>query len=269
MLQAGREDGLTIAESHGLSLPKLSTFPHLRLLIIVWEASLGTPLPAYVANFTQQLERSSRRRSSGQDPRSGAEVLSANVATGEATDDGVVCCVTNSDELNDSLVQAQFLSAASPAASAKFAGGRSELEQQQTTQSISRGQTQCMSAPAPQVGLMGGSPAPSHQAPRRVDARQPPLRVLVVCNKTDSMPCPMPQIRGLKPEQAFIAVSALRGTNLGHLWTMVSPLLPHARGDAAPSSIARDALSTDPSSVTSSDANTSGRIRGRQGQHRH
>ncbi len=46
------------------------------------------------------------------------------------------------------------------------------------------------------------------------------LRVLVLCNKTDTMPCPMPQRRGLKPEHAFIAVSALRGTNLGHMWTM-------------------------------------------------
>ena len=50
------------------------------------------------------------------------------------------------------------------------------------------------------------------------------LRVLVLCNKTDTMPCPMPQRRGLKPEHAFIAVSALRGTNLGHMWTMVAPL---------------------------------------------
>ena len=39
------------------------------------------------------------------------------------------------------------------------------------------------------------------------------------------MPCPMPQIRGLQPAQAFIAVSAERNTNLAHLWAMVHPLL--------------------------------------------
>ena len=43
------------------------------------------------------------------------------------------------------------------------------------------------------------------------------LQVLILSNKTDTMPCPMPQRRGLKPEHAFIAVSALRGTNLGHM----------------------------------------------------
>ena len=64
--------------------------------------------------------------------------------------------------------------------------------------------------------------------------------MLVVCNKTDLMPCPMPQIQGLRSDQAFIAVSAERGTNLAHLWEMIHPLLPIATAAVAePAAIER------------------------------
>tara|TARA_B110001452_G_scaffold248987_1_gene236167 strand:+ start:356 stop:841 length:486 start_codon:yes stop_codon:yes gene_type:complete len=54
----------------------------------------------------------------------------------------------------------------------------------------------------------------------------PSLPVVVVCNKTDVMPCPIPQLAELRETQPFIAVSAERAINLRHLWEMVQPTLP-------------------------------------------
>jgi hypothetical protein len=48
-----------------------------------------------------------------------------------------------------------------------------------------------------------------------------PLPLVVVCNKTDSAPCPLPQIEALHERWPFIAVSAERATNTRLLWEMV------------------------------------------------
>jgi len=48
---------------------------------------------------------------------------------------------------------------------------------------------------------------------------------VVVCNKTDTMPCPLPQIEGLGDAYPFIAVSAEKHINIRHLWEMVQPAL--------------------------------------------
>ena len=49
---------LSIAEAHGPRLPELPALGEaLELILIVWEASQGTPLPAYVSRFTTQLRQ--------------------------------------------------------------------------------------------------------------------------------------------------------------------------------------------------------------------
>jgi len=53
----------------------------------------------------------------------------------------------------------------------------------------------------------------------------PSLSVVVVCNKTDVVPCPIPQLAELGDAQPFIAVSAERGTNLRHLFGLLEPNL--------------------------------------------
>lgn len=53
----------------------------------------------------------------------------------------------------------------------------------------------------------------------------PSLSVVVVCNKTDVVPCPIPQLAELGDAQPFIAVSAERGTNLRHLFELLEPNL--------------------------------------------
>jgi energy-coupling factor transporter ATP-binding protein EcfA2 len=155
---------LSVAESQGPNLPDLSTFgPELQLILVVWDASQGSTLPAYVDMYAEQLSRYDGKR-------------------------GVP---TRPDQ--------------SPA---RAASGRSEA-----------------------TAAAGAPPSPATQpafATASVGsavAMLPLPRLLVVCNKCDSMPCPMPQIKGLQPTQAFIAVSAERGTNLGHLWSMIQPVL--------------------------------------------
>jgi len=63
------------------------------------------------------------------------------------------------------------------------------------------------------------------QLERIVPRGQLPLPIVVVCSKTDQMPCPLPQIAGLKDAWPFIAVSAERRTNMGLLWEMVEEKL--------------------------------------------
>ncbi|KAL1514722.1 hypothetical protein AB1Y20_003809 [Prymnesium parvum] len=64
---------------------------------------------------------------------------------------------------------------------------------------------------------------------------------LVVCNKTDLLPCPIPHIKGLRSSLPFIAISASRGTNLLDLWEMIRSRLEDepdempADGSPAPS----------------------------------
>jgi len=55
-----------------------------------------------------------------------------------------------------------------------------------------------------------------------------PLPVMVVCNKTDATPCPLPQIAALHDQWPFIAVSAERSTNVRLLWEMVCSRLKSA-----------------------------------------
>ena len=78
----------------------------------------------------------------------------------------------------------------------------------------------------------------------------PSLNVVVVCNKTDLTPCPIPQLSELRESQPFIAVSAERGTNLRHFWGMVQPTL------SKPPS--RTASTAGPADETSTAASTQG-----------
>ena len=49
-------EALPIAEAHGPRLPELEALgPGLELILVVWEAAQGTPLPAYVARYTSQI----------------------------------------------------------------------------------------------------------------------------------------------------------------------------------------------------------------------
>ena len=46
-------------------------------------------------------------------------------------------------------------------------------------------------------------------------------RLLVMCNKSDLQPCPLPEIAALEPGTIFLAGSATRGTNMKELWRYV------------------------------------------------
>ena len=234
--QAGREDGLVVAESHGLLLPSLEAFPELKLLIIVWEAALGTSLPAYVANYTKQLEqKNAPPRSLFQRTLSIGAGGSASTGSVDATPSAVTEPLPHhtrqtSDETTptaesdaSSVTAAGTLDRAAPAPDARKREGDARL----STVGSKLGAMDAPSPPTapaavpPAAELAGAEGAATESGAFNLSK----LRVLVVCNKTDTMPCPMPQIRGLKPEHAFIAVSALRCTNLGHMWTMVAPVL--------------------------------------------
>lgn len=62
-------------------------------------------------------------------------------------------------------------------------------------------------------------------------------RKLVLCNKTDIQPCPLPEIAALDSSTYFLAGSALRGTNMRELWrrveTCAAPRPPPDRHRAA------------------------------------
>jgi hypothetical protein len=165
--------------------------------VIVWEAAQGTPLPAYVANYTQQLERMARR--SKERARTPAPAAAAPAEQPTLLPPSIVETPTTCPKPD----------------------GKLEVREGLSTR---KRQTSSPKATPQEVPPSAGTPP-----------AEPPRKpvVLVVCNKTDLMPCPMPQIQGLRSDQAFIAVSAERGTNLRHLWTMVSPLLPHAPPAAA------------------------------------
>ena len=46
-------------------------------------------------------------------------------------------------------------------------------------------------------------------------------RLIVLCNKSDVQPCPLPEIAALDPGTLFLAGSAVRGTNMRELWRRV------------------------------------------------
>ena len=53
---------------------------------------------------------------------------------------------------------------------------------------------------------------------------KPPRQTIVLCNRTDECPCPLPEIACLmqkRPQAIFLAGSALRGTNMAPLWRFV------------------------------------------------
>jgi len=60
-----------------------------------------------------------------------------------------------------------------------------------------------------------------HELWRRCTQETSDLRTLILCNKTDSTPCPLPQIAGLGASDLFLAGSAQRGTNMPALWRRV------------------------------------------------
>jgi len=235
--KAGREDGLVVAESHGLLLPSLEAFPELKLLIIVWEAALGTSLPAYVANYTKQLEQKNAPppRSLFQRTLSIGAGGAASTGSVDATPSAVTeslphhtrqtsdATTPTAEPDASSVTAAGTLDRAAPAPDARKREGDARL-------STVGSKLGAMDAPSPPTAPAAAPPAAELAGAEGAATESgafnlSKLRVLVVCNKTDTMPCPMPQIRGLKPEHAFIAVSALRCTNLGHMWTMVAPVL--------------------------------------------
>ena len=239
---------LSIAEAHGPRLPDLSALGEaLELVLIVWEAGQGTPLPAYVARYTEQISEQFAGGTASA-TASGAEAATDTDASG--ADGGWGGSAMG--------FFARLRGAAAPAGAGigepaapstptpKHAGGdrsgrsawgkttvlKAEADRDPSSDAAN-GDAQTTGPDAPSSST--SSPAPAARAPAR------PPRVLVVCNKCDVMPCPMPQIRGLPPSQAFIAVSAEKGTNLAHLWSMLQPVLggsslrrPPQRGGQSP-----------------------------------
>ena len=47
-------------------------------------------------------------------------------------------------------------------------------------------------------------------------------RMVLVCNRSDEAPCPMPDLQAMGEEIPTLAVSALRGTNVAELWDVVA-----------------------------------------------
>lgn len=230
---------LSIAESHGPRLPELAALgTGLELVLIVWEAAQGTPLPAYVARYTHQL-----RRQLGGSAGSGAEGGSAEGDGGASSGSALEA----TEATGTSTTPAEEVAPA-PAASTISRGPEAGPEEGGEVGSRpSRRQCYSGSDEGRAAAAAAGASAPAaEEATTRDEAAAvppPPIhrapRVLVVCNKCDSMPCPMPQIRGLPQTQAFIAVSAERGTNLAHLWSMVLPVLSSG-GDDHPRRAAAD-----------------------------
>ena len=220
---------LSIAEAHGPRLPDLDALgDELELVLIVWEAAQGTPLPAYVARYTSQIPGRSDDPSSPRKAERGSAAASAVAGGEESSSRGLRArrskenlCAASSDVAAACLAAAATHSGESATGSAVGAGASGGGA---TTRGGGRS-----SSPAKEKTAETSAPSASSGSTKR------PPRVLVVCNKCDVMPCPMPQIRGLEKHQAFIAVSAERGTNLPHLWQMVSPVLARGAKDRAQS----------------------------------
>ena len=199
--QAGLEQ-LPIAEAHGPQLPDLDALGDgLELVLVVWEAALGTPLPAYVGRFATQIRAAAeaKPRESGRERRSRRK--------------GGLEAARESDE------------SPSEAPSPRGLRRRAKDSKERLAEAVtgtSTGDAVVDDDAATPLSPAKASTAATSGASSGV-YRAP--RVLVVCNKCDVMPCPMPQIKGLPPAQAFIAVSAEKGTNLAHLWGMVHPVL--------------------------------------------
>ena len=190
--KAGIEQ-LSIAESHGPRVPDLEALGGgLEVVLIVWEAAQGTPLPAYVAKYTSQIRGHLPLRDS---PREQRRARRSGDGDGEEGGAGS----REGDGVRESA-------GTSGAVAGEAASPR--------TDAARRSGSPSGAAAAATAGRDGSGPH---------GARAP--RVLVVCNKCDVMPCPMPQMRGLPSSQAFIALSAERGTNLAHLWGMLQPIL--------------------------------------------
>lgn len=245
--QGGLGD-VSIAEAHGPRLPELAALgAGLELVLIVWEAAQGTPLPAYVARYTHQLKRQLAAPSGLTVGSKGNPAELDGGGSGDSNGRDDICreadaaAIAKGDTPCDTAEEApgQGVASAGPGAGdvlsggdaspatgrRRFSGRADAIDAVDTVASADDELTSPLATAAP--------PAPARRAPR----------VLVVCNKCDAMPCPMPQIRGLPQAQAFIAVSAERGTNLAHLWAMVLPVLSNdvrARSTPAAQSPTRD-----------------------------
>ena len=63
-------------------------------------------------------------------------------------------------------------------------------------------------------------------------ARELSARKIILCNKSDLFPCPMPQLVELDVGAVFLAGSAAKGTNMAALWRLIHvyaapPAVPH------------------------------------------
>ena len=67
------------------------------------------------------------------------------------------------------------------------------------------------------------------------DDAGPATPVAVVCNMSDVAPCPMPEIDAMRGTQIpALAISALRGTNLGALWLLLEHSAAHGPRSSSP-----------------------------------
>ena len=69
-------------------------------------------------------------------------------------------------------------------------------------------------------GGAGGGGEPAAAMESRVE-KMLLARKIVLCNKSDVQPCPLPEIAALDPGTLFLAGSAVRGTNMRELWRRV------------------------------------------------
>lgn len=89
----------------------------------------------------------------------------------------------------------------------------------QQTQHLARGlYTHAMAARGKGAPNGGGEPAAAMES--RVE-KMLLARKIVLCNKSDVQPCPLPEIAALEPGTLFLAGSAVRGTNMRELWRRV------------------------------------------------
>jgi len=59
------------------------------------------------------------------------------------------------------------------------------------------------------------------ERPNSAFAKELHGKLVVMCNKTDAEPCPLPELSALDPKTTFLAGSSLRGTNMDALWRLI------------------------------------------------
>ena len=97
-----------------------------------------------------------------------------------------------------------------------------------------------MAQPAYQPACLvaGGAPPPMAKSPSTSTlTKLIHTRMLVLCNKSDVQPCPLPEIAALDTCTVFLAGSALKGTNMDPLWRFVETCAaPRPKGHSPVSS---------------------------------